>query len=251
MGQFLRRSRFTHFFSHLRQRLVASVRPESINKPQVSALRALAVEIRVSDWQHDTTQLLEQSFSAADVVISAVNPQAVPDQTKLADAAQRVGVKRFIPSDFGPACVPGVRHLYDEVSTRLTTCVKVALTFYLNKKSKIRQYVKRSELPYTFVDVGCWYQHTIPPRNEMELSYVHEFYGDGTKNMAVVNLNNIGLFIGHIIADERTVNQYVFIYDDEKTLNEIYEKCSETAGEEFLKQKLLVFNDLFSETLRG
>jgi hypothetical protein len=69
---------------------------------------------------------------------------------------------------------------------------------------------------------------------------VRQFYGDGEKKTAMVNKERIGLFVAQIIADPRTLNQYVFIYDDARTLNEIYEVASRIAGEDFHKIKVVV-----------
>ncbi len=44
---------------------------------------------------------LLKAFQGQDAVISAVGPLGLPEQTKMIDAAAEVGVKRFIPSEFG------------------------------------------------------------------------------------------------------------------------------------------------------
>lgn len=49
----------------------------------------------------------------------------------------------------------------------------------------------------------------------------------------MVNPDHIGDFVARIIADPRTLNQYVFAYEDELSLKEIYELCSQAAGEDF------------------
>jgi len=69
---------------------------------------------------------------------------------------------------------------------------------------------------------------------------VCEFYGDGEKKTAMVNRERIGLFVAQIIADLRTLNQYVFIYDDMRNMNDIYEVASRIAGEDFHKVKVVV-----------
>jgi len=69
---------------------------------------------------------------------------------------------------------------------------------------------------------------------------LREFYGDGEKKTAMANKERIGLFVAKIIADPRTLNQYVFIYDDARTMNEIYEVAGRIAGEDFHKIKVVV-----------
>lgn len=62
-------------------------------------------------------------------MISAVHGGTVSEQTVLVDAAKRAKVKRFIPADFGPACVPGVREMFDQVD------VPVLCKFFLLLKA--------------------------------------------------------------------------------------------------------------------
>ena len=62
---------------------------------------------------------------------------------------------------------------------------------------------------------------------------VREFYGDGEKQTAMVNKERIGLFVAQITADPRTLDQYMFIYYDARTMNEIYEVAGRIAGEDF------------------
>lgn len=73
---------------------------------------------------------------------------------------------------------------------------------------------------------------------------VRQWFGDGNKKTAVVNLNNIGGFVSRIISDPRTIKKYVFINEDELTMNEVYEIASSTAGEDFHKIKLVVRRNL-------
>ena len=72
-----------------------------------------------SDWQTDRPEKLDQLFSGSDIVISTVKSEALLDQKILVDAAKRANVKRFIPSDFGIACVPGVVDVHDEAKSHL------------------------------------------------------------------------------------------------------------------------------------
>ena len=109
-----------HDYNFKLQRLATSVRSKSLSKPQVASLSALGIEIRASDWQTDKPEKLDQLFSASDIVISTVNAEARLDQKILVDAAKRANVKRFIPCEFGIACVPGVIDLFDKVKSNLT-----------------------------------------------------------------------------------------------------------------------------------
>ncbi len=64
----------------------------------------------------DAPEALDAALRGTDIVISSTNYSEVHKQVPLVDAAKRVGVERFIPDDWAPVCVRGVRRLYDQVS---------------------------------------------------------------------------------------------------------------------------------------
>lgn len=90
------------------------VRRTSLSKPEVSKLRELGVEIRAVELT-DSPAELDSALKGVNTVISTTVSIDVHKQVQLADAAKRVGVKRFIPDDWATPCVRGVRKLYDEV----------------------------------------------------------------------------------------------------------------------------------------
>lgn len=69
---------------------------------------------------------------------------------------------------------------------------------------------------------------------------LRSFYGDGETKTAITNRDHIGDFVARIIADERTLNQYVLVHETEVTQKEIYEVCSRVAGEDFRKRNEVV-----------
>ena len=58
---------------------------------------------------------LEAAFKGVDTLISTLVYSEIDSQFKVVDAAKLAGVKRFVPDDWGTACVRGVRKLYDQV----------------------------------------------------------------------------------------------------------------------------------------
>jgi len=136
----------------------------------------------------DSTEQLVEVLSGADVVISAVTSELIPQQKSLFAAAKVAGVKRVVPCDFGTPGVRGVRELTDE-------------------KLVIRDFVKGLGVGYTFIDVGWWMQLSLPAgTNSHSLlgPASHEIYGNVQTLMLVTNLNHIGDYVARIIADERT-----------------------------------------------
>ena len=229
------------FFSDCRQRLAATVRPTSIDKPEVAPLRELGVDVRPCDWQKQGPAELDELFSGVDIVISTTywSPDVLLDQKMLVDAAKRMNVKRFIPNDFGTPAPPGVMMLQDTVGI----CIFVLSCYeaYSDlQKSQIRKYIKEQDIPYTFIDVGFWMQISVPYRPGtpgVMAPLVRGFYGDGNTKSAVTNKDHIGDFVARIIADPRTLNQHILVHEDEVSQNEIYEVCNRVTGEDFHKYK--------------
>jgi hypothetical protein len=81
---------------------------------------------------------------------------------------------------------------------------------------------------YTFVHVGFWYQITFPPSPKVytpstaPVSFLYNVYGSGDVKSAVVDLNDIGVFVVRIIQDEATINQKVLACEEEITLNQAW-----------------------------
>ena len=52
---------------------------------------------------------------------------------------------------------------------------------------------------------------------------LNEVHGAGSDRMLVTDLNHIGAFVARIVADPRTLNKYVIIWEDETTQANAYE----------------------------
>jgi len=109
--------KLTRFSSTPFQNLIALVRPQSASKPSAISLRDNGVVIRLGDFAKDGISALEKYLEDVDILISLINYTVILDQKNLFQAAKNVGrVKRVIPCDFGTACQPGRRVLYDQAS---------------------------------------------------------------------------------------------------------------------------------------
>ena len=74
------------------------------------------MEFRTIDVFSASDSELDETVKGVEIVISAVDGFQIDKQKKLVDAAKRVGVKRFIPSDWGMASPKGVNPISDKVS---------------------------------------------------------------------------------------------------------------------------------------
>ncbi|KAF9807907.1 hypothetical protein IEO21_08024 [Rhodonia placenta] len=181
-------------------RTVALIRPSSAAKPEVEQLRARGVEIRLGDIT-DTEDKHKAVLSGIDVLISAVHSEHLTAQKPLISAARDVGVKRVIPCDFAMPGAKGVQDMLDE-------------------KLAIRDFVRALGVGYTFVDVGWWMQLALP------------FPTSSDKKNLYTNMEHIGTYVARIIDDDRTLNQYVIIWEDELTLEEVKTIAEKASGEE-------------------
>ncbi|THU86523.1 NAD-P-binding protein [Dendrothele bispora CBS 962.96] len=184
------------------------VRPSSVDKPSTVELRKKGAIIIPFDIINSSSEDLQNILKGADTVICAIVFTQLGLQYKLVDAVKSAGVKRFVPCDFGTPGRRGVRKLHDE-------------------KLDVRDYVKASEIGYTFIDVGFWYQLHLMYTNK-EKAYVpwlyeasRYVYNGGTVKTAYTDLGDIGRFTARIVADPRTLNQYVFAWGEEITQQDI------------------------------
>ncbi|KAL1968344.1 hypothetical protein VTN77DRAFT_1873 [Rasamsonia byssochlamydoides] len=197
----------------------ALVRPSSVEKPAVQALRDRNVDIRVADITTDSVETLAQTLSDIHTVISAIGPDAQLAQLRLVDAAKAAGVKRFVPCGFTTVAPPGgVMMIRDE-------------------KETVYQHIWKLYLPYTIIDVGFWHQLSFPRLPSGRIDYASlfssppTFYGDPDMPTAVTDLRDVGRYVARIIEDDRTLNQKVFAYGDVITQRGAAELVEKLSGE--------------------
>ncbi|CAF3491292.1 unnamed protein product [Fusarium graminearum] len=196
--------------------VTALVRPGSIEKPATFALKEKGVKIVAIDLQGNQNELVA-ALKGIDVVISAIYYQALHDEIPLSTAAKAAGVKRYVPCFFATVAPRGVMKARDN-------------------KEEILDHIQRIYLPYTVIDVGWWYQITLPlvPSGKFEGRVTfgnNNVIGGGNNPSALVNLDDIGRYVAVIINDERTINKKVFAYTESKTQNEIFELVEKVTGE--------------------
>ncbi|KAL7277508.1 hypothetical protein ACG7TL_008429 [Trametes sanguinea] len=210
--------------------VAALVRPASLSKPATNALRASGIDVRTGDL-HDGTEKLTKAMSGVDILISAVSTEMVPSQKDAIRAAQAAGVKRVIPCDFGPLGERGVVAAHDQ-------------------KLAIQDFIKELGVPYTFIDVGWWMQLALPLPERSAFfmkALTYEIYNNGGAKMLLTARDHIGTYVARIIADSRTLNNAVIIWEDERTQLEQHEIGERASGEgDALKAKRIYVSVAFS-----
>ncbi|RPD76835.1 NAD-P-binding protein [Lentinus tigrinus ALCF2SS1-7] len=198
-------------------RVAAFVRPTSVTKPATETLRTAGVEIRVGDFTDDFEKL-KQYLHGVDILISAVDAGVVGAQREIFRAAKEVGVQRVVPCDWATPSAKGVILIND-------------------LKLEIREYLRDLGVGYTFIDVGWWMQlflplplrSTVGPQVEAMTWRIH---GAGENRNLLTDLHNIGTWTAKIIADPRTLNKTVIIWEDEVKEKDAHEIGARVSGDE-------------------
>ncbi|KAH7062566.1 hypothetical protein B0J12DRAFT_645805 [Macrophomina phaseolina] len=200
------------------------VRPASAGKASVKKLADRVSALRIIDINGPVEDLVAV-LRGVDVVISAIDALSFAAQKNLATAAKQAGVKRFLPCMFATIMPPG------------------GIMILRDSKEEIIQHIRKLYLPYTFVDVGWWYQIGFPTVPSGRLDYATNSpskplhgNGDGPLNL-YTDLADIGRFVARIIADPRTLNKYVVAWGEQLTEHDIWRITEEVTGEKITARK--------------
>lgn len=105
-------------------------------------------EVRVVKVDYGHSPSLQTAMTGQDVVISMIGGAVVGDQNRFIDAAVAAGVRRFIPSEFGPDTLqPGVHEIIPTLPAKLST------VNYLK--------TKESSMEWTSLITGVWLDWAI------------------------------------------------------------------------------------------
>lgn len=206
--------------------LVALVRPTSLSKPSNKTLQSANVELRACDLTSPISTLTPL-LTDIDILISAIGPMDQAAQIPLATAAKAAGIKRFIPCNFLPVIPPGGLHMLRD------------------EKERINNHIKQLHLPYTIVDVGWWYQLCVPAVPSGKTDYAigfsaNEVAGDGSVVSGVTHLKDIGRYVARIIGDQRTLNRYVFVFNELWSQTQILDLWERKSGEKVARTSVSV-----------
>ncbi|GJD04558.1 isoflavone reductase family protein [Colletotrichum higginsianum] len=197
--------------------ITALIRPSSLQKPEIHDLEKRGVRIASVDLGGPEDEITKQ-LTGHEVVISAIVAEGIMDQIPLANAAKTAGVPRFVPCFFG------------------TVMPARGMLWLRDKKEDVLNHVQTLYLPYTVIDVGWWYQISLPRLPSGKINAVASPFpdwiaGDGTVLSGMTDLRDIGKYVARIIADPRTLNQKVFAYTELLSQNDVYGLVERLSGE--------------------
>ncbi|KAF0635208.1 hypothetical protein FPSE5266_12219 [Fusarium pseudograminearum] len=192
--------------------ITALVRPSSLKKPNVIELQGKGVSIMSFSINDPEDHLVDQ-LKGIEVLIVC----CLLDEIVLASVAKKAGVKRYIPCFYAAVMPRGVQSLRDN-------------------KEIILDHIQRLHLPYTVIDVGWWYQISLPrlPSGRIDRNlflYNGAIGGTGDIPSARTDSRDVGIYVARIITDPRTLNQKVFAYTELLTQHELYDAVEKVSGE--------------------
>ncbi|KAK3326019.1 hypothetical protein B0H66DRAFT_616815 [Apodospora peruviana] len=214
-----------------RYEITALIRPPSMQKPAVAELEKKGVRVVSADLTAPQEELVKL-LTGIDVVISAIYIAELKSEMLLADAAKAAGVKRFIPCFFATVIPPkGVTALRDmKPADRLE-----------QQKEDVLNHIKKIHLGYTVIDVGWWYQISVPRLPSGRIDYAltttnSPIAGEGKVPSGLTDLRDVGKFVAKIIADPRTLNRMVFAYTKLWTQTEVRDLMDRLSGEKCTRE---------------
>ncbi|KAK2759889.1 hypothetical protein FQN54_002623 [Arachnomyces sp. PD_36] len=195
-------------------------RQESVHKSENETLRQLGIKVIPYDARSPVDELAKM-FMGIKVVVSAVGPPGFMDQIPLATAARKARVHRFVPCSFAPVTPP-------------RTVIEIR-----DRKEDVVNHIKKIRLPYTWIDVGWWFQGLIPSMPSGRTDYAkytaltgdNMIPGDGNIPNAMTDVRDVGRYVAMIITDPRTLNKMVFAYSEVLTANQAYDVMEALSGE--------------------
>ncbi|KAF7188061.1 Phenylcoumaran benzylic ether reductase TP7 [Pseudocercospora fuligena] len=198
-------------------KIIALTRPSSISKPANQALAARGIELRPCDLS-STQEHLVNALQGVEILISAIVATEQLAQIPLASAAKAAGVKRFLPCAFVPVIPAG------------------GISLLRDHKEIVYNHVKQLGLPYTILDVGWWYQLCVRKLPSGRTDYAvlnpdERIPGDGNVPSALTDLRDIGRYAAKVIADDRTLNKNVLVYNEMWSPLQIVEHWEKISGE--------------------
>jgi hypothetical protein len=199
------------------QEITCFIRTSSATKPSTLRLRDLGITLAIGDLNGPISDLVTL-LQDTSILISCLPIEALPSQITLINAAAKVStITRFIPSNWAtPAARGGI------IASR-------------DIKEDVHDYLFRLKLPFTIIDVGFWFQASVPLVSGGKLGGwqfgPNDVYCGGDVPNTFIDQRDIGRITVEIVKDERTVNRRVMAYGEVLTQNQLQRVVEERTGE--------------------
>jgi nucleoside-diphosphate-sugar epimerase len=181
------------------------------------------VKVVASDLSNESLQAI---FKGQDAIVSCVPGPATLRQKEMIDIAISLGVRRFLPSEFG------MNSAHPEAAKHVPGIgPKVEVTEYLKSKE--------DQISWTAVIVGSFLDWSLRMRNPVNWNIPDRTvlrYNGGDYDAEFTNLDKIGEAVAAILSPEHeseTANQFVNVNSFTTTQNHILSLLEAETGEKF------------------
>jgi len=172
-------------------------------------------DAKVTRVDYSNPESIKSALSGVDVVISTISGEALDVQGKIAEAAKEVGVKLFIPSDFG------------NITEGETEGMSGA-------KAGIQTQLKRLGVPYAVFYTGTFADFIWEPFLDLDVkSGKVEVAGDGNKGISFTSRTDIARYLSYVLTrlpPDQLKNRSFTIEGDHKSFNEIFKAYEAKTG---------------------
>lgn len=109
------------------------------------------------------------------------------------------------------------------------------------QKEDVLNHIKKIHLGYTVIDIGWWYQISLPRLASGRVDYAITtttslVAGEGNVLSGYTDLRDVGKFVAKIVADPRTLNRMVFGYTKLWTQTQTYDLMEKLSGEKTIRE---------------
>ncbi|KAF8489342.1 NAD-P-binding protein [Russula emetica] len=170
---------------------------------------------KVIEVDYSNEGSIQHALTGVDVVISTIPAVAIDIQAKIAVAAKNVGVKLFVPSDFGGKTDGETEGVF-------------------GAKGNVQSQLKALDMPYTAFYTGLFADYAWVPFLELDVrSGKVSIGGDGNRPLTFTSRTDIARYVSYVLTHvpaEQLKNRALAIAGDTKTFNEVFKAYEEKTG---------------------
>ncbi|KAL3473685.1 hypothetical protein BJX99DRAFT_248763 [Aspergillus californicus] len=204
--------------------VIQVVRPASVSKAndisirpeQQQRLRTVAL-----DPLQASTDEIATALQGVEIVVSALNGQALTAQGKIQDAADKAGVKRFYPSEYG------LHHIYTDEKGYGHLHPTWNMKAEANRNALHHPAIAAGRMSYTLIGCGDFYNQdreaTWCPWTQRDLpSYTLHILGDADAKVDFTHIDDLGAFlVATIESPDLSENKSLNVVSDHLSYNEL------------------------------
>ncbi|KAH9037643.1 NAD-P-binding protein [Lactarius pseudohatsudake] len=213
IGSFVIRQLLTDKAAGTVKEVVVLTRQASLSLPGSKTTVDPAAKLIPVDYSDKES--IKTALVGVDVVISTIAPAVLDLQAGIVQAAKEVGVKLFVPSEFG-------RPTEGETEG------------YLADKGQIQEQLKAIGLPYAVFYTGGFADYLFVPFLDLDVtSGKVSIGGDGSKPLPFTSRPDIARYISYVLTHlpvDQLENRSFTITGDTKSFNEIFKGYQAKTG---------------------